>query len=81
MLTEEHHFSMSIHYADRIQPVDYAFPAKSSWSQPCAVIKIGKPIETVGKSDNELLEEVWRAIADALPESQKPAEGTPSAVK
>lgn len=72
---------MSIHYADRVHPVDYVFPAKSSWSRPKALIKIGKPIETAGKSDDELLEEVWRAIADELPESQKPAEGTPLAVK
>ena len=73
---------MSIHYADKIQPLDYAFPAKSSvWSRPKALIKIGKPIATDAKSDDELLEEVWQAIADALPESQKPTKDTPVGVK
>ena len=68
---------MSIHYADKVQPLDYAFPAKPSQMRPKAVIKIGKPIATEGKSDDDLLEEVWTAIADELPESQKPAKDTP----
>ena len=72
---------MSIHYADKVQPLDYAFPAKCSRTRPKAVIKIGKPIMTDGKSDDELLEEVWQAIADELPESQKPAKDTPVWVK
>lgn len=72
---------LSIHYADKVQPLDYAFPAKASRMRPRAVIKVGKPISTEGKSDDELLEEVWRAIADELPESQKPAKDTPVGVK
>lgn len=72
---------LSIHYADKVQPPDYAFPAKVSRMRPKAVIKVGKPITTDGKTDDELLEEVWRAIADELPESQKPAKGTPMGVK
>lgn len=68
---------ISIHYADKVQPVDYAFPAKSSRSHPMTKVIIGKPIETVGKSEDDLLEEVWCAIADELPESQKPPESTP----
>ena len=68
---------ISIQYADKVQPLDYAFPAKSSWSRPVGVAKVGKPISTEGKTDNELLEEVWNTIADALPECYKPAEGTP----
>lgn len=68
---------ISIQYADKVQPLDYAFPAKSSWSKPVGVAKVGKPISTEGKTDDELLEEVWNTIADALPESYKPAEGTP----
>ena len=72
---------MSIHYGDKIQPLDYAFPAKPSrfWG-PRAVIKIGKPISTEDKSDDDLLEEVWQSIADDLPESQKPAKDTPIGV-
>jgi 1-acyl-sn-glycerol-3-phosphate acyltransferase len=73
---------MSIRYADKVQPLDYAFPAKSSaWSRPRALIKIGRPIPTGDKSDDELLEEVWRAIADALPDSQKPTKDTPVGAK
>lgn len=71
---------LSIHYADKVQPLDYAFPAKASRMRPKAVIKIGKPIDTDGKSDDELLEEVWHAIADDLPESQKPGKDTPVGV-
>ena len=44
------------------------------------MIKIGKPISTDGKSDDDLLEEVWQAIADDLPECQKPAKDTPVGV-
>lgn len=72
---------MSIHYADKVQPADYAFPAKSARMRPKAVIKIGKPITTDGKSDDELLKEVWQAIADGLPESQKPEKDTPVGAK
>eukprot|EP00581_Thalassiosira_minuscula_P004367 CAMPEP_0183736256 /NCGR_PEP_ID=MMETSP0737-20130205/48890_1 /TAXON_ID=385413 /ORGANISM="Thalassiosira miniscula, Strain CCMP1093" /LENGTH=379 /DNA_ID=CAMNT_0025970207 /DNA_START=55 /DNA_END=1194 /DNA_ORIENTATION=- len=72
---------MAIHYADKVQPAEYAFPAKMARSRPKAVIKIGKPILTEGKSDDDLLEEVWRAIADDLPESQKPSKDTPIGVK
>lgn len=73
---------MSIHFANKVQPLDYAFPAKSSvWSRPKAIIKIGKPIATDSKSDDELLEEVWQAIADELPESQKPTKDTPVGMK
>ncbi len=68
---------LSIHYADKVQPLDYAFPAKSSRSRPEAIVKVGKPISTEGKTDDELLEEVWKAIAEDLPESHKPAADTP----
>jgi len=68
---------MSIVFADKVQPLDYAFPAKSARWSPRAVIKIGKPILTEGKSDDELLEEVWQAVAEKLPEYQKPAKDTP----
>lgn len=71
---------LSIHYAQTVQPLDYAFPAKPSRTRPKAIIKIGKPIATDGKSDDELLEEVWHAIADDLPECQKPSPNTPVGV-
>ncbi len=73
---------MSIHFAHIVQPLDYAFPAKSSVrSRPRALIKIGRPIATDAKSDDELLEEVWQAIADELPKSQKPTKDTPTGMK
>jgi len=68
---------ISIQYADRVQPLDYAFPAKISRNRPEAVVRVGKPISTEGKTDNDLLEEVWNTIADDLPESHKPAKDTP----
>lgn len=68
---------ISIQYADKVQPLDYAFPAKSSRSRPEAVVKVGKPISTEGKTDEELLAEVWNAIADELPECHKPSKDTP----
>lgn len=71
---------LSIQYADKVQPVDYLFPAKASRMAPRAVIKIGVPINTDKKPDDELLEEVWNAIADGLPQSQKPANDTPVGV-
>ena len=72
---------ISIQYADKVQPLDYAFPAKSSRTRPKGIVKIGKPISTEGKADDELLEEVWTAIADDLPESYKPAKDTPIGAK
>lgn len=72
---------VSISYADKVQPLDYAFPAKPSMWRPKAVVKVGKPIPTEGETDSALLEKVWNAIADGLPESQKPAPGTPVGVQ
>lgn len=72
---------ISITYADKVHPVEYVFPAKPTWMRPKTVVKIGKPIATEGKSDDDLLEEVWQAIADELPESQRPAKDTPVGVK
>ena len=72
---------ISIHYADKVQPLDYAFPTKPARGRPESVVKVGKPISTEGKSDDELLEEVWNTIADALPESHKPAKDTPPGTK
>lgn len=71
---------ISIHHAEKVQPLDYAFPAKPARSRPEALVKVGKPISTEGKTDDELLEEVWKAIADDLPECQKPGQDTPVGV-
>jgi len=68
---------ISIHHAEKVQPLDYAFPAKPARRRPESIVKIGKPISTEGKSDDDLLEEVWNAIANELPESHKPEKDTP----
>eukprot|EP00804_Cyclotella_cryptica_P022301 CCRYP_015599-RA/>CCRYP_015599-RA protein AED:0.06 eAED:0.06 QI:77/1/1/1/0.6/0.16/6/2714/358 len=72
---------VSISYADKVQPLDFAFPTKPSMLCPRAVVKVGKPIPTEGETDSDLLEKVWNAIADGLPESQKPSPGTPVGVQ
>lgn len=72
---------ISIHHADKVHPPEYVFPARPSWMRPRAVIKIGKPIATDGKLDDDLLEEVYKAISDELPDSQKPAKDTPCGAK
>lgn len=71
---------LSIHYAHKIQPEDYIFPIRPSRSVPGS-ITVGKPIETKGKSDAEVMEQVWEAIAKELPDSQKPEPGTPYSKK
>uniref|UniRef100_A0A7R9ZJ14 Phospholipid/glycerol acyltransferase domain-containing protein n=1 Tax=Pseudictyota dubia TaxID=2749911 RepID=A0A7R9ZJ14_9STRA len=71
---------LSIRYAHKVQPIEYVWPVRRSRSIP-ASIHIGKPIYSEGKSDDEVMKEVWDAIALGLPESQKPAPGTPVAVK
>lgn len=70
---------LSVSYAHKVQPLDYIFPVRPSRSIP-AKVHIGKPISTEGKSDDEVMEEIWDAIAYNLPESQKPEPGTPVSV-
>jgi len=67
---------VSIKYANLVNPVDFAWPMRSASSVPAGVV-IGKPIETEGKDDDQLLLEVRQAIIDNLPESQRPRSGTP----
>jgi 1-acyl-sn-glycerol-3-phosphate acyltransferase len=71
---------LSIAHAHKIQPLDYIFPVRPGRSVPGSVT-IGAPISTEGKTDDEVMEEVWNAIAANLPESQKPTPGTPFSVK
>ena len=67
---------LSICYADRVQPSQYIFPIRST-RRAGAYVKVGRPIYTDEKSDDEVMEEVWNAVADGLEEEQKPAPGTP----
>ena len=60
-----------------VQPPDYVFPTRPSRSVP-VIVYIGKPIWTNNRSDGEVCEEVWNAISENLPESQKPISGTPA---
>lgn len=66
---------MSIGYAQDIQPTEYIFPVKPSrFGKNRAFIYVGKPIETVGKSDDELVSEVRERMIEHLPKSQQPVE-------
>ena len=66
---------LSIGYAREVHPPKYIFPMKPSrFGKHKASIYIEEPIETVGKSDDELYEEVRKKMIQRLPESQRPAE-------
>lgn len=69
---------ISIRYAHLVNPPDTVFPWRPGKSIP-AEIFIGKPIETKGKSDDELLEQVVTEMVKNLPDCQKPASNTPLA--
>jgi 1-acyl-sn-glycerol-3-phosphate acyltransferase len=71
---------ISISYAHKVHPKDYLLPVRMGRRIP-ASIHIGEPIETAGKSEDELADNVWCQIAENLPESQKPLVGTPRLVK
>eukprot|EP00559_Dactyliosolen_fragilissimus_P001925 CAMPEP_0184867262 /NCGR_PEP_ID=MMETSP0580-20130426/25701_1 /TAXON_ID=1118495 /ORGANISM="Dactyliosolen fragilissimus" /LENGTH=82 /DNA_ID=CAMNT_0027367427 /DNA_START=976 /DNA_END=1224 /DNA_ORIENTATION=+ len=64
---------ISINYAQKVQPLEYIFPVRPSRCLP-VTIYIGKPIETDGKNDDELMAEVWHAISENLVDSQKPSD-------
>jgi 1-acyl-sn-glycerol-3-phosphate acyltransferase len=70
---------ISIGYAHKVHPKDYVLPVRMGRRIP-ASLHIGEPIETEGKSEEELMEAVWEKIAEKLPESQKPLVGTPQIV-
>lgn len=63
---------ISIVAAGKIQPVDFMFPIKPS--KGVAKVVIHEPIESVGKTEDELAEEVRLAILSGLPEDQRPLE-------
>lgn len=66
---------VSLGYAQDVQPIGYVFPAKPGrFGKRKATIVIGKPVETIGKSDEELLAEVRKTMIENLPESQRPSE-------
>lgn len=67
---------LSIKYAHLINPPDTVFPWRPGQSIPIEII-IGRPIETEGKSDDEVVEQVVAEIAKNLPDCQKPLVGTP----
>ena len=65
---------VSVGYAQHVQPIGYVFPVKPSrFGKTKATIVIGKPVETKGKSDEELLTEVRQTMIENLPESQRPS--------
>jgi 1-acyl-sn-glycerol-3-phosphate acyltransferase len=64
---------ISICYAHLVNPTTWVFPMRPTKSVPGKVI-IGKPIETKGKTDDELNAEVRAAMIQNLPECQRPLE-------
>jgi 1-acyl-sn-glycerol-3-phosphate acyltransferase len=67
---------VSIIHTPEIQPVGYAFPVRPARSIP-GIVHFGQPISTKDKSEEEVMEQVWNAIAENLIEEQKPLANTP----
>lgn len=61
---------LSIVAAGKVMPVDFMFPIKSS--KGVAKVIVHEPIESEGKTEDELAEAVRQAIISGLPEDQRP---------
>eukprot|EP00978_Attheya_sp_CCMP212_P032604 scaffold128088_cov41-Attheya_sp.AAC.5 len=69
---------VTVCHSHQIQPPNYVFPMQPSRRIPVTV-HIGTPIPSTDptKSAMDLAKEAWSAIAEQLPESQKPLTETP----
>jgi len=66
---------LSIAYAQDVQPTKYIFPKRPGrFGKRKAKIVVGTPVETVGKSDEEVVQEIRKNMIEKLPESQRPVE-------
>jgi len=63
---------VSIVGAGNVMPVDFAFPIKRA--KGIAKIVVHEPIESIGKTEEELAQAVREAIISGLPEDQRPLE-------
>jgi 1-acyl-sn-glycerol-3-phosphate acyltransferase len=61
---------LSIVGSEKAMPVHWMFPYRAS--RPVTRVIIHKPIESVGKTEDELAEAVRAAIISGLPEEQRP---------
>ncbi|GMH80539.1 hypothetical protein TrVE_jg5253 [Triparma verrucosa] len=65
---------ISISYCHILNPVDWVFPVRPARGIPVRV-HVHDPIETVGKTEDEIVEVVQKTLCSALPESQQPLDG------
>jgi 1-acyl-sn-glycerol-3-phosphate acyltransferase len=64
---------ISIVGAEKVMPIHWMFPYRPA--RGIAKVVIHEPIESVGKTEEELADEVRNAIISGLPEDQHPLEG------
>jgi len=62
--------ALSIANASKVMPPHWMFPFRSSHG--IASVTVHEPIESVGKTEDELAEEVRKAVLSGLPEEQRP---------
>ncbi|GMH86602.1 hypothetical protein TL16_g10600, partial [Triparma laevis f. inornata] len=61
---------ISISYCHILNPVDWVFPIRPARGIPVRV-HVHDPIETVGKTEDDIVEVVQRTLCEALPECQQ----------
>jgi 1-acyl-sn-glycerol-3-phosphate acyltransferase len=64
---------VSIVGAEKVMPVHWMFPYRPA--QGVAKVVVHEPVESVGKSEDELAAEVRKAIISGLPLEQRPLDG------
>jgi hypothetical protein len=65
---------ISSSYCHVLNPVDWVFPVRPARGIPVRV-HIHDPIETVGRSETEIVDLVQKTLCEALPECQQPVGG------
>jgi len=63
---------LSIVNASKVMPPHWMFPFRSSHG--IAKVVVHEPVESVGRTEEELAEEVRKAMISGLPEDQRPLE-------
>lgn len=66
---------LTISYTNEIWPPNYAWPIRPGrWGKRKGAVHVGRPIETDGKSDDDIVKEMRAALMEHLPPSQCPKE-------
>jgi len=65
---------ISISYTHVLNPKDWVFPVRPARLMPVRV-HVHDPVETEGKTEEEVVEAVQMKLCEALPECQRPREG------